>query len=65
VQVDSTGQPALETLRVTGLGAEQNRDVVATWLRSSHFQPAQRDGHPVPGVFQTHIEVRAETRRVG
>jgi hypothetical protein len=65
VQVDGTGQPDLETLRVTGLGADQNRDLVAGWLRNSRFQPAQRDGRPVPGVFQTRIEVRAEIRRVG
>jgi hypothetical protein len=64
VQVDSTGQPDLETLRMTGLGADGNRDVVATWLRSARFQPAQRDGRPVPGVYQTRIEVRAEIRRV-
>ena len=65
VAVDLTGQPEFATLRVTGLGATENRDVVAAWLEQARFQPATQAGQPVRGVYRTRILVRAEVRRVG
>lgn len=65
VRVDAAGRPDLETLRVTGLGAAENRDVIATWLERARFRPAQAAGQAVAGVFQTRFEVRAAVRRVG
>lgn len=65
VQVDSAGQPDLKTLRVTGLGAAENRDAVATWVRTARFRAAEQAGRPVAGVFQVRFEVRTEIRRIG
>jgi hypothetical protein len=64
VQVDSAGQPDLETLRVTGLGAAENREAVVTWVRNARFRPAEQAGRPVPGLFQTRFAVRAAVRRI-
>lgn len=57
VQIDANGRPNIETLKVTGQGAVDNRDAVATWLQSAQFQPAQRAGHAVPGTFKTRFRV--------
>lgn len=65
VRVDSAGRPSMETLNVTGPGATDNRDAVEEWIRSSRFQPAQRAGHAVEGVYQTRIQSRTEVRRFG
>jgi hypothetical protein len=65
VQVDSTGRADPETLRLTGVGAPEHRDAVATWLRNARFRPARQAGRAVPGVFRTRVELRAEVRRVG
>ncbi len=65
VHVDTAARPDLETLRVTGRGAAENRDAVTTWLRGARFRPARRAGRPVEGVFRTRIELRAEARRIG
>jgi len=65
VHVDSMGRPNMETLDMSGQGASDNRDIVAEWVRSSRFRPAQRAGQPVEGVFQTRIQARSEVRRMG
>jgi hypothetical protein len=65
VQVDSVGQADPATVRVTGLGAAENAEVVRSWLQSARFTPAQREGKPVAGVYHTRVEVRATVRRVG
>ncbi|BAH40404.1 hypothetical protein GAU_3362 [Gemmatimonas aurantiaca T-27] len=65
VLVGPDGKPDIETLRVTGLGAAENRDVVVGWLQESRFQPAQKDGQPVSGTFKTRVQLRGEVRRIG
>jgi len=62
VQIDANGRPDVETLRITGDGAAENRDVITRWLQTSSFQPAQRDGRSVPGTFRTGF--RVEVRRL-
>src|SRR5688572_26678996 len=57
VQIDATGRPNIETLRVTGSGAADNRDLIAAWLQSSQFEPARRDGRSVPGTFKTRFRL--------
>src|SRR5688572_165287 len=57
VQIDAAGRPNIETLRVTGSGAADNRDLIAAWLQSSQFEPARRDGRSVPGTFKTRFRL--------
>jgi hypothetical protein len=64
VQIDSAGQPDLSTLRVTGLGASENRDAAATWVRNSRFRPAEQAGRAVPGLFEARFAARARVQRV-
>lgn len=64
VEVDSLGQPSLGTLRVTGLGAADNHDVIERWVQTARFQPARRAGQAVGGIYKTRVQVRAETRAV-
>ena len=64
VQIDSTGQPDLETLRLSGLGAGENRDAAAAWIRSARFRPAQQGGRAVPGLYQTRVQAEARIQRV-
>ncbi len=64
VEVDSLGQPNLQTLQVTGLGAADNRDVIERWVQTARFQPARQGGAAVGGVYKTRVRVEAQTRTV-
>jgi hypothetical protein len=44
VMVDVSGTPDMSTFKATGLGAELNQDALRTWIASSRFRPARRDG---------------------
>ena len=63
VLVDTTGRADVKTMKLTGLGAPENRLAIEQWLQSSLFRPAMRNGRPVPGVYRTSFEVRVEVRR--
>ena len=67
VQVDSAGKPDMSTLRVTGSGATQHRQVITDWISRARFAPAQRGGQPVRGRFRTEMRstVTVEVRRTG
>jgi len=65
VNLDAAGQPILETLKVTGIGAMDNRGAVIAWLHTARFRPAQQGGQPVPGVYRRRVAVKATTQRVG
>ena len=60
---DESGRADLKTLKLTGLGAPENRSAIEQWLQTSLFRPAMRSGRPVPGVFKASFEVRVEVRR--
>lgn len=64
VSVDAAGRPEMGTLRVTGMGAMENRDAVAAWLQSALFQPAQQAGRAVPGIFRERMMVRVRSRPI-
>jgi hypothetical protein len=59
VKVDTLGRADLSTLTVTGPGADQNRSVVADWLRSARFEPARLNGYLVSGWYQAKAEAKA------
>ena len=62
VLVAPTGEPDLTTLRLTGLGAAENKDIVEEWLRNARFRPATQGGIPVAATY--HDGWKAETRAV-
>jgi hypothetical protein len=64
VLIDSRGQPDMKTLKVTGVGAAENRDAIQRWIEQAIFRPAQRGGQPVAGIYRTGLAVRIETRRM-
>jgi hypothetical protein len=64
VLVDSRGQPDMKTLKLTGIGAAENRDAIERWIQQATFRPAQRGGQPVAGIYRTRLEVRVEVRRM-
>lgn len=65
VLIDGAGVPKMSTLQVTGRRATENRDVIAHWVQSARYVPAQREGQPVEGVFRTRIESRSSRTRRG
>jgi hypothetical protein len=58
VLIDTEGQPDMSTFRVTGWGAAENRDALASWIQQSMFTPASRGGIAVPGVYRGSLQVR-------
>jgi hypothetical protein len=64
VLIDSQGRPEMNTLKVTGPGAAENRAAIERWIEQAMFRPAQRGGQPVAGMYRTGLEVRIETRRL-
>ena len=60
VLIDATGEPDLTTMRLTGLGAAENRDAVTSWLHRVRFRPGRQAGVPVAAPFRDRW--RAETR---
>ena len=64
VLIDSYGQPDMKTLKVTGMGAAENRAAIERWIEQAIFRPAHRGGQPVAGTYRTGLEVRVETRRM-
>lgn len=64
VMIDPQGRPDLNTLRVSGLGASENRLAIERWISSASFRPAMRNGQPVSGLYETRFEVRVSVRRL-
>jgi len=64
VAIDSYGHPDMKTLKVTGMGAAENRQAIERWIEQAIFRPAHRGGQPVAGIYRTGIAVRIETRRM-
>jgi hypothetical protein len=64
VLIDSRGQPDMKTLKVTGMGAAENRAAIERWIEQAIFRPAQRGGQPVAGTYRAGLAVRIETRRM-
>jgi hypothetical protein len=58
VLVDTEGRPDMRTFKVTGMGAPENHDALATWIQQSMFAPATRGGINVPGVYKGSLQVR-------
>ena len=59
VQIDTLGLADLSTMRITGQGAEMNRQVIVDWLRTARFEPARLNGQRVRGWFQVAAEAKA------
>lgn len=64
VMIDETGRPDMSTLKVTGFGAAENEQALRSWIEQAAFRPAHRGDTPVPGLYQTHLEVRVEVHRI-
>jgi hypothetical protein len=64
VLIDASGRPDMKTLKVTGVGAAENRAAIERWIEQAIFRPAQRNGQPVAGTYRTGFEVRIEARRM-
>jgi hypothetical protein len=59
VAVDTLGRAELPTLQITGQGVEQNRPIIADWLRGATFEPARLNGYPVRGWYHMLAEAKA------
>jgi hypothetical protein len=64
VLVNTDGRADVKTLKLTGLGAAENRMAIERWLESAFFRPAQRNGQSVSGIYRTNLEVRVVVRRL-
>ena len=62
VLIDSTGRPDMTTFKVTGNGAAENRDALVRWIEQAFFEPANRGGQPVPGLYRMKLEGRVVRR---
>ena len=63
VQVDTLGRADLSTLRLSGQGAEANRQIVTDWLQTARFEPARLNGYLVRGWFRVSADARATRGR--
>ena len=63
VQVDTLGRADLSTLRLSGQGAEANRQIVTDWLPTARFEPARLNGYLVRGWFRVSADARATRGR--
>ena len=55
VPIDAYGQPMVDQIQFRGvLPASAQQDVVA-WLVRGSFEPARKNGAPVPGVYILHL----------
>jgi len=61
VLVDAGGQPDLTTMRLTGLGATENRHLVTEWLQRVRFRPGQQGGVPVAATYRDRWRAEART----
>ena len=64
VLIDEHGSPDMSTFKVTGIGAEDNRDALAHWIEQASFRPARHGYDAVPGIYHTSLAARVEVRRV-
>jgi hypothetical protein len=64
VLIDENGQPDMSTFKLTGFGAEENREALRNWIEQANYRPAYRGGEAIPGLYRTHLEVRVERRRI-
>jgi hypothetical protein len=64
VMIDPLGRADVRTLKLTGLGAVENRLAIERWLEAVTFRPAMRNGQPVSGLYETRLEVRVSVRRL-
>lgn len=64
VMIDPSGRPEMTTLRVSGIGAGENRLAIERWIADANFRPAMRNGQPVRGLFEARMEARVTVRRI-
>ena len=64
VKVNPDGTADMGTLKVTGVGASDNRNAVTTWVQSLRFRPATQDGVAVVGTYRQSFDVMTRTVRV-
>lgn len=62
VLVNADGTPDMNTLKITGAGAADNRGAVTQWVQGLRFKPARRNGEAVAGTFT--MSFGAVVRRV-
>ena len=64
VMVDASGTPDPNTLKLSGTGAEENRDAVLAWLTQVSIKPATVNDVPVAGLFKAGFGVSRSVQRV-
>jgi len=63
VVVNTTGKADLSTLKISGPGAEVNRNAVTTWVQEARFKPGLQDGQPVSALFRQSFTAMTRTVR--
>ena len=61
VKVNPDGTADMNTLKITGVGASDNRSAVTTWVQSLRFRPAMQDGVAVVGTYRTSFGAMTRT----
>ena len=64
VMVDAAGRPDLKTLKLSGTGAEVNRETMETWLSRVKFKPATVNDVPVSSPFKSTVGATKKVTRV-
>ena len=61
VQVNPDGTADMSSLKITGVGASDNRNAVTTWVQSLRFRPATQNGVAVVGTYRTSFGAMTRT----
>lgn len=64
VVVNTAGKADMSTLKISGPGAEVNRNAVTAWVQEARFKPGVQDGQPVSAMFQTSFSAMTRAVRV-
>jgi hypothetical protein len=64
VVVNVDGTPDMNTLKISGPGAAENRSAVTSWVEGLRFRPGQQAGEPVPAMFKMGFQAMTVVRRV-
>lgn len=63
VVVNTTGKADMSTLKISGPGAEVNRNAVTTWVQEARFKPGLQDGQPVSAMYRQSFSAMTRTVR--
>jgi len=64
VVVTSGGRADMSTLKISGPGAETNRNAITSWVQEARFKPGTQDGEPVSAMYRQSFTAMTRAVRV-